>query len=110
MDIGRMRSRITIQKAVPVSDDIGNRTNEWRDYRSCFAFVNLASGKEYTAAAQTLNGDTLVFVLRWCEDLKDLDPTRFRIVFGGRLFNITCVDDVLFRHESIKITGELVRR
>ena len=43
-----------------------------------------------------------MFEIRWCERLRDLDSTRFRILFGGAVYNITCVDDVQFRHEKLK--------
>ena len=108
MDISKLRSRITIQRVVVQTDAIGNHANAWVDYWSCAAYANLASGKEYGAAGQTLGSDTLVFEVRWCERLLDLDGTRFRILFGGAVYNITCVDDVQFRHERLKLTATRV--
>ena len=110
MEISKLRSRITIQRSEVVKDAIGNHTNTWVDYWSCAAYANLASGKEYGAAGQTLDSDTLVFEVRWCERLRDLDATRFRILFGGNIYNITCVDDVQFRHEKLKLTAQRERR
>ena len=54
MDISKLRSRITIQRVVVQTDAIGNHANAWVDYWSCAAYANLASGKEYGAAGQTL--------------------------------------------------------
>ena len=65
MEVGAMRQRITIQKATVTTDEIGNRKNAWTDYHTCFAYVNLSSGKECEAAGQTLPGDTLAFTIRW---------------------------------------------
>ena len=110
MDISKLRSRITIQQAVVQKDSIGNHTNAWVDFWSCAAYANLASGKEYGAARRTLGSDTLVFEVRWCERLRDLDSTKFRILFGGNIYNITCVDDVQFRHEKLKLTAQRERR
>ena len=110
MDISKLRSRITIQQAVVQKDAIGNHTNVWVDFWSCAAYANLASGKEYGAAGQTLGSDTLVFEVRWCERLRDLDGTRFRILFGGSIYNIVTVDDVQFRHEKLKLTAQRERR
>ena len=110
MDISKLRSRITIQRSEVATDAIGNHLSVWVDYWSCAAYANLASGKEYGAAGQTLGSDTLVFEVRWCERLRDLDATRFRILFGGNIYNITCVDDVQFRHERLKITAQRERR
>ena len=110
MEVGAMRQRITIQKATVTADEIGNRKNTWADYHSCFAYVNLSSGKEYEAAGQTLRGDTLVFTIRWCEKLEWLDCSHFRIIFAGRVYNLVTVDDVQFRHQRLKMTGERVKR
>jgi SPP1 family predicted phage head-tail adaptor len=110
MDISKLRSRITIQRSEVATDAIGNHLSVWVDYWSCAAYANLASGKEYGAAGQTLGSDTLVFEVRWCERLRDLDATRFRILFGGNIYNITCVDDVQFRHEKLKLTAQRDRR
>ena len=110
MDIGKMRSRITIQQAVVQKDAIGNHTNAWEDFYSCAAYANLASGKEYGAAGQTLGSDTLVFEVRWCERLRELDSAKYRILFGGNIYNIITVDDVQFRHERLKLTAQRERR
>ena len=106
MDISKLRSRITIQRVVVQTDAIGNHANAWVDYWSCAAYANVASGTEYGAAGQTLGSDTLVFEVRWCERLRDLDSTKFRVLFGGNIYNITCVDDVQFRHERLKLTAQ----
>ena len=110
MEISKLRSRITIQRSEVATDAIGNHLSVWVDYWSCAAYANLASGKEYGAAGQTLGSDTLVFEVRWCERLRDLDSTRFRILFGGAVYNIICVDDVQFRHEKLKLTAQRERR
>ena len=110
MEIAKLRSRITIQHSEVVKDAIGNHTNAWVDHYSCAAYANLAFGKEYGAAGQTLGSDTLVFEVRWCERLRDLDSTRFRILFGGAIYNIITVDDVQFRHEKLKLTAQRERR
>ena len=110
MDISKLRSRITIQQAVVQKDAIGNHINAWEDFYSCAAYANLASGKEYGAAGQTLGTDTLVFEVRWCERLRDLDSTKYRILFGGSIYNIVTVDDVQFRHEKLKLTAQRERR
>ena len=110
MEVGSMRQRITIQKATVTTDEIGNRKNTWADHHSCFAYVNLSSGKEYGAAGQTLPSDTLVFTIRWCKKLEGMDCSQYRILFSGRIYNLLTVDDVQFRHQRLKLTGERVIR
>ena len=46
MDIGSMRQRIILQKHILHTDEIGNHQSHWEKFYSCFAYVNLASGKE----------------------------------------------------------------
>ncbi len=45
MDIAAMNVRITFQKNAVVTDKIGNRTNSWADYYSCFATLSDSMGK-----------------------------------------------------------------
>ena len=44
-----------------------------------FAYVNLASGKENVTDIETLSEDTLVFILRWCEKLREINKKQYRI-------------------------------
>ena len=39
MNIAAMNVRICFQKSSVVTDEIGNHTNEWVDYFSCYATV-----------------------------------------------------------------------
>ena len=39
MNIAAMRIRITFQKSQVVKDEIGNHTNEWVDYFSCYVKI-----------------------------------------------------------------------
>ena len=84
MDISKLRSRITIQQAVVQKDAIGNHTNAWEDFWSCAAYANLASGKEYGAAGQTLGSDILVFEIRWCERRSPADGSAGSALPSGR--------------------------
>ena len=46
MNISNMNVRITIQKNAVVIDKIGNHTNEWQDYYTCYATVSGETGTE----------------------------------------------------------------
>lgn len=105
MDIGSMRQRITIQESQVKIDAIGNHTIDWVDWHSCFAYVNLSSGKEHAVVPETISEDTLIFIIRWCQKLRALDSKKHRISYEGRIYNITLVDDVQFRHEKLKLTA-----
>ena len=105
MEISKMRSRITIQKNTVEADAIGNRRVVWTDFYSCYAYANIATGKtagqEYEAAGQTIASDGYTFTVRYC---------NYRILFDGDIYNITLVDDFQFRHETLKLTANKVRR
>lgn len=110
MNIAKMRSKITIQKATVSTDNIGNRKNTWADYYSCSAYANLTSGKEYAEAGQTISSDKITFTVRYCNALSALTTDGYRIVFQGELYNITCIDDYMFRHETLKLNAERIQR
>lgn len=76
MDIGSMRQRIILQKHILHTDEIGNHQSQWEKFYSCFAYVNLASGKENVTDIETLSEDTLVFILRWCEKLREINKNN----------------------------------
>lgn len=114
MEISKMRSRIVIQKNTVKTDAIGNHTAVWKDYYSCYAYANLATGKtagqEQEVAGQTVASDSYTFTVRYCAALKDMDSDHYRILFEGGIYNIILVDDFQFRHKTLKLTATKVRR
>ncbi|MCD8337050.1 MAG: head-tail adaptor protein, partial [Lachnospiraceae bacterium] len=40
MEVALLNVKVTFQKHEVVTDDIGNHTNDWTDYYSCFATVS----------------------------------------------------------------------
>lgn len=99
MRIGQWRQRIVIQKNRMRKDKDGNQRNEWEDYFTCWAYANNLSGKEYWEAAQVNQEESLFFLVRYCKELKDLDSTKYRILFRGDIYNITLVDFMQFQKD-----------
>ena len=110
MEVGAMRQRIAIQKASVTEDEIGNRQNTWADYHACFAYVNHTTPKQKHPPPQTHPPHTNHNTKPSCKKLERLDCSQFRILFAGRIYNLTTVDDVQFRHQRLKLTGERVKR
>ena len=54
MDVTLLNVKITFQEAVVESDEIGNRTNTWKDYYTCHATVSGENGSEQNTAGQTV--------------------------------------------------------
>jgi len=110
MDIARLNVRITFQKNVTTEDEIGNHINEWADVFSCHATTSTKIGETETqAAAQTVSTEKLDFTVRYCSELSDVDPGTHRILLGNRIYNIISVDDMAFKHKSLKFHTELER-
>lgn len=103
MHIAKLHSRITIQQHTVKVDAIGNHITVWKEFYSCAAYANQASGKEYAMAGQTMTEETLIFEVRWCKKLMDLDSTKYRILFNGVIYNMISIDDVQFRHRILKL-------
>ena len=54
MHISNLNVRITLQKNAVVIDKIGNHTNEWQDYYSCYATVSGETGTEQAIVGETV--------------------------------------------------------
>lgn len=110
MDIAGLNVRITIQKDEVVKDKIGNHTSVWKDYFSCWATASGQSGSESSDAGQTLEADQMDFTVRYSSETAQVVSTKYRILLGDRIYNIDHVDDMAFRHNSLKFHASLVRR
>lgn len=103
MDSGAYRNIVTIQKYVEGFDDIGNPSNEWRDYTNAYAYVNGLSGREYWEAANVNQENTVEFVFRWKPFFDTMNTKQYRLVFRGSIYNINLIDNIQFRNKTVKI-------
>lgn len=110
MNIAAMNERITFQKHIVNTDDIGNRINTWSDYFSCWASVNASklNVSEKNEAAQTLEQERLDFTVRRCSQTSVITPAGYRIIFRERIYNIDSADSV--KKQSLKFSASLARR
>lgn len=109
MHISGMNVRITFQQNKTVVDDIGNHVDEWTDYFSCYATCSDKYGDEEEKTGQTVVKERMDFTVRFSSETAAITPQDFRIVFGNRIYNITAVDDMGFKHHSLKMHGEKER-
>lgn len=105
-----MRERILFQKSEAGTDEDGNHVLSWADYYSCAAYVNNLSGKEYWEAAQVNAQAEVQFVIRHCSEAAVMDTEHYRILFGGRIYNISFIDNVQYRNKTMKIRAAAVKR
>ena len=103
MNADELRHPITFEKMSVVQDDIGNEIKAWSYYYNCRASVNGLSGSEYWAAKAQQAEETVVFTVRYCENLKNINPQEYRISFRGEIYDIQPSDNYKHLNESLKI-------
>lgn len=110
MNISLMNVRILFQKNVVKTDKIGNHTNAWEDYYSCYATVIGEGGTEKTAAGLVVDDSDISFSVRYCLVVSKIDSTGYRIIFNGAIFNILSIDHMNYKRKSVKFKCQRVRR
>lgn len=110
MNISAMRIRITFQKNEVVEDAIGNHTNEWKDYFSCYATAVEKESGEEERAGQTVVEQRMDFTVRYCSELSHVVPDKYRILYKNRIYNILSISDMAFKKNSLKMHAKLQRR
>ncbi len=112
MNIAGLRVRITIQKNETVTDKYGNHKSIWQDYFTCWATAVTSglSSSEDEAAGHTVEADRLDITVRWSSETAAVDSKGYRILLGGRIYNILSIDEMGFRHNSRKLHTELSER
>ena len=112
MDIGGLNTRITIQKNRTVVDRFKNHTSAWTDYFSCWATC-VKSGQsleETQEAGHTQEADRVDITVRWCSETAAVNSKEYRILLGGRIYDITSIDEMDFRKNSRKFHAILTER
>ena len=112
MNIAGLRVRITIQKNETVVDKYGNHTSSWTDYFSCWATAVTSglSSTEEEAAGHTVEADRLDFTVRWSSETAVVNSKQYRVMLGGRIYNILSIDEMGFKHNSRKLHAQLSER
>lgn len=110
MEISLLNVRITIQKQGTMVDEIGNHTNAWTDYFSCYATVSGEGGKEATAAGTTVDDSDISFTVRYCRTVSKINNTEYRVMFDGEIYNILSVDHMNYKKKCLKFKCQKVRR
>lgn len=110
MNVALMNVRITLQRNTTAVDDIGNHLAQWEDYYSCSATVSGESGAESVQAGTTVDSTTIDFTVRYCRASKEVNPTEFRILFNGEIYNILSIDHMNYKRKALKFRCQTARR
>lgn len=98
MKSGEMNHRINFEK-------LNTDTEEWGNHYQCWSKVNIAGGNEYFAGRTEHSNGSVIFEVRYCDKLKDLylKTQKYRIRFGGVVYDIQDVDNYMFKNTTLKI-------
>lgn len=102
MDISMLNEKVTFQKNEVVKDRIGNHTNAWTDFYTCYATISGESGREEQDAGQTVEHPDMNVTIRWCRKAAVITEDGFRILFHGELFDIIGIDHFSYKKQALK--------
>lgn len=110
MNIARMNVRISIQKSTVTADRYGNRRNTWEPYLDCYATVSGEAPKEETDAGLVVDDSKIDFTIRYCRAAEEITSTGYRVLFHDEIYDILGVDHMNYKHKSMKLLCQKVRR
>ncbi|WP_132252161.1 phage head closure protein [Natranaerovirga pectinivora] len=99
MKIGALKHRITFQTIESETNKNGFETEIYKDYKTLWAKVTNLHGKEYFEAAAIQKEKTVKFIIR---ATAGIDETM-RIIFQGRAYNITFIDNIKYENKYMEI-------
>jgi len=107
MDIAALNVKITFQKNTIAADHYGNHKVSWDTYFICHATMGTGSGSENFAAAVVNPEESMDFTTRYCRELAAVEPTKYRILLGDKVYNINYVNPMGSKHNSLKFNCKL---
>lgn len=97
--IGNLKHRITFQSLVATTNENGFDVETWVDHKTVWAAVSNLNGREYFAAAAVQAEKTVKFTIRYTDEI----DTSMRILFKGKQYNITAIDNIKYADKFIEI-------
>lgn len=103
MNAGRLKAKVVIEKLARVDDTDGFETEVWEEYYTNYADIDHLYGSERWNAAQISMDQSVRFVFRYHRQLDEVKPKFYRIIYKGRPFIITFVDNPHMMNEEVRI-------
>jgi SPP1 family predicted phage head-tail adaptor len=100
--IGQLTQRIAIERDVTQSDGAGGQEKTATIIANIYAYVRNKSTRELLAAQQVSATASVIFVVRWRDDVLPSD----RLVWKGVRYNITSPLDLNSRNPFLEIEAE----
>lgn len=101
MRAGRLRHRVTLQRATDGIDQYGDQTPTWTALATVWAAVEPLSGREYLLAQQVHGEATVRITIRPVANVT-LTP-KDRVRFGARYFDVQSVINKDERNREIEL-------
>lgn len=96
-----LKRKIVIQKYENAVNDNGFEEEAWQNFKPVWAKVENLHGREYFEAAAVKAENTVKFTIRY---VPSIEPTM-RILFQGKQYNITSIDNIKYANKFIEIKG-----
>lgn len=100
MKAGRLRHRITIQKATEAQDSTGQAVKTWSTFTRCWSEIVPLSGRELQAA-QAISAEASHSIR--IRHVDGITP-KHRIAYGSRVFDINGITDTNERGRELILT------
>lgn len=105
INCGLMREVITIQYLETTLNELSTVIENWTDCYKCYAYANGLSGNEFYEARKQNLQETINFTIRYSPRLADLNTSDYRIIWRGKIYDITFIDNYQFKNETLKISA-----
>ena len=99
MRIGPLRHRVTIQQLSKSQNGMGEEEPGWTNFATRWASIEPISGREYFAAQQINAEVTHRVRMRYLPGME----STMRLLYGGRIFNITALINADERNQTLEI-------
>ena len=102
--MGSLKQRITLEKPVTTVNANGFEERSWQVVATVWAKAENLRGREYYAAAAVQAENTVTFTIRYRPGV----DTGLRLLFQGKHYRITAVDNVKYENRFIEIKAREV--
>jgi SPP1 family predicted phage head-tail adaptor len=100
ISIGRLRQKVTLEKATSTTDNAGGCTETWASVVSFYADIRPSGGDEAYRQGKVQDKITHKVYCRWRSDIK----TAYRLKYESRYFNIKSIKNIDERDRFLELT------
>lgn len=97
--IGNLRTRITIQIADTLQDDLGGVQTNWLHYARVWAHINPQAVSERLESGRLVVTRSYKVIIRWQRNF----PERARLVFEDKILRVLSASDPDLRRERLHL-------